>query len=168
MCGKDPSFFEEVAKSVGHDFEENLASMCHQIEAPVVATLGPIPLFVQNFYGCVFPLLRYFPRHPYSHDDPVECEQDFVGTVGKPKFEQFRRQFIGSDSLAIGHRSQGLYFFLLTTGGSPSDRAVGVCDRPSIIVRLRAAEVVLSKEVKYRLHLARISSSFIGAFRSRP
>ena len=56
--------------------------------------------------------------------------------------------------LAIDLRA---FFDSLTTGGSPSDRAVGFCDRPSIIVRLRVAEVVLSKEVKYRLHLARIS-----------
>ena len=89
---EDPSFFAEVAKSVGHDFEENLASRRHQREAPVVATL-----------------LRYFPRHPYNHDDVVECKQDFVGTVIKPKLEQFRRQLIRSHSLAIGHRSQGLF-----------------------------------------------------------
>ena len=63
--------------------------------------------------------------------------------------------------LAIDLRA---FFVLLTTGGSPSDRAVGFCDRPSTIVRLRAAEVVLSKEVKYRLHLARISSSFRWSF----
>ena len=56
------------------------------------------------------------------------------------------------------------FFVSLTAGGSPSDRAVGFCDRPSIIVRLRVAEVVLSKEVKYRLHLARISSSFRRSF----
>ena len=87
-----------------------------------------------------------------------------MGTVGKHKLEQFRRQLVWSRSLAIDHRSQGLFFVSLTTGGSPSDRAVGFCDRPSIIVRLRAAEVVLSKEVKYRLHLARISSSFRRSF----
>ena len=46
FLGEDPSLFAEVAKSVGHDFEENLASMCHQKEVPVVATLGPILLFV--------------------------------------------------------------------------------------------------------------------------
>ena len=56
------------------------------------------------------------------------------------------------------------FFISLTTGGSPRARAVGFCDRPSIIVRLRVAEVVLSKEVKYRLHLARISSSFRRSF----
>ena len=138
--------------------------MRHQRVAPVVATLGPIYRFVQTFYGGIFPLLRYFPRHPYSHDDVVECEQDFVGTVGKPKLEQFRRQLIWSHSLAIGHRSQGL--FCLTHSRRVSDRAVGFCDRPSIIVRLRVAEVVLSKEVKYCLHLARISSSFRRSFPS--
>ena len=63
--------------------------------------------------------------------------------------------------LAIDLRA---FFVSLTTGESPSDRAVGFCDRPSIIVRLRAAEVVLGKEVKYRLHLARISSSFRRSF----
>ena len=44
--GEDPSFFAEVAKSVGHDFEENLASMRHQRQAPVVATFGSILLLV--------------------------------------------------------------------------------------------------------------------------
>ena len=87
FLGKNPSFLAEVAKSVGHDFKEKLASMRHQKEAPVVATLGPIFLLVLNFDGCVFPLLRHFPRHPHSHDDAVECEQDFVGTGGKPKRE---------------------------------------------------------------------------------
>ena len=57
-------------------------------------------------------------------------------------------------------------FVLFTTGGSPSDRAVCFCGRLSIIVHLRAAEVVLSKQVKYRLHLARISSSFHRSFPS--
>ena len=75
--------------------------MRHQREALIAATLGPILLFVWNFYGCVFPLLRYFPRHPYSHDDVVECEQDFVGTVGKPKFEQFRRSSSGPIALPL-------------------------------------------------------------------
>ena len=56
------------------------------------------------------------------------------------------------------------FFVSLTAGGSPSDRAVGFCARPSIIVRLRVAEVVSSKEVKYRLHPARISSSFRRSF----
>ena len=56
------------------------------------------------------------------------------------------------------------FFVSLTAGGSPSDRAIGFCDRPSIIVRLKVAEVVLSKEVKYRLHLAWISSSFRRSF----
>ena len=63
--------------------------------------------------------------------------------------------------LAIDLRA---FFVSLTTGGSPSDRVVHFCDRPSIIVRLRVAEVVLSKEVKYRLHVARISSSFRRSF----
>ena len=36
-----------------------------------------------------------------------------------------------------------------TTGGSPSDRVIDFCDRPSLIVRLRAAEVVLSKEESF-------------------
>ena len=58
--------------------------------------------------------------------------------------------------LAIDLRA---FFASFTTGGYPSDRASGFGDRPSIIVRLRAPEVVLSKEAKYRLHLARISSS---------
>ena len=36
----------EVAKSIGHDFEENLASMRHQREVPVVDTHGQILLLV--------------------------------------------------------------------------------------------------------------------------
>ena len=47
--------------------------------------------------------------------------------------------------LAIDLRA---FFVSLTTGGSPSDRAIGFCDRPSMIVRLRVTEVVLSKDVK--------------------
>ena len=54
----------KVAKSIGHDFEENLASMCHQREAPVVSTLVPILFLASNFDGGIFPLLRYFPHHP--------------------------------------------------------------------------------------------------------
>ena len=58
------------------------------------------------------------------------------------------------------------FFVSLTTSGSPSDRAVGFYDRLSITVRLRAVEVVLSKEVKCRLHFARVSSSFRRSFPS--
>ena len=65
--------------------------------------------------------------------------------------------------LAIHYK---VFFVSLTTGGSPSDRVVGFCNRLSIIVRLRAAEVVLSKEVKYRLYLAQISSIFRRSFPS--
>ena len=65
--------------------------------------------------------------------------------------------------LAIDLRA---FLISFTTGGSPGDRSVGFCDRPSMIDRLRAAEVVLSKEVKYRLHFARISSSFCRRFPS--
>ena len=63
--------------------------------------------------------------------------------------------------LAIDLRA---FFVSLTTGGSPSDRAIGFCDRPSMVVRLRVAKVVLSKEVKHRFHLARISSGFRRSF----
>ena len=59
-----------------------------------------------------------------------------------------------------------VFFVSFTTGGSPSDSAVGFCDRLSIIFLLRAVEVVLSKKVKYPLHLARISPSFRSSFPS--
>ena len=42
FLGKNPSFLEEVAKSFGDDFEENLANMRHQREDPLVATIRPI------------------------------------------------------------------------------------------------------------------------------
>ena len=57
-------------------------------------------------------------------------------------------------------------FIPFTTGGPPSDRATGFVDRPTIIVRSRAVEVVLSKEAKYHLHLPPISSSFRRSFPS--
>ena len=46
FLGKNPSFLTKVAKSMGRDFEENIASMRHQREALVVATLGLILLLV--------------------------------------------------------------------------------------------------------------------------
>ena len=67
--------------SPSYDFEENLAIMRHYRKAPVVAILGSIHIFVCNFGSDVFPLLRYLTRHPHSHDDAGEYEQDFVGTV---------------------------------------------------------------------------------------
>ena len=39
---KDPRFLADIAKSIDQDFEEDLAGMYHQREAPAVATLGPI------------------------------------------------------------------------------------------------------------------------------
>ena len=42
----------------------------------------------------------------------------------------------------------GACFVSSTTGVSSSDRAAGVGDRPSVIIRSSAAEVVLSKEGK--------------------
>ena len=58
------------------------------------------------------------------------------------------------------------FFVSFTTGRSSSDRAIGFGDKSSIIVRLRAAEVVLSKDAKHRLHLARMFSSFRSSFPS--
>ena len=83
-----------------------------------------------------------------------------MGTVAKTNFEQFRRSSSGPIALPLViHPSAGFVSF--TTGGSPSDRAAGFDNnRPSMIVRLRAAEVVLNNEAKYHLHLARFSSSF--------
>ena len=96
-----------------------------------------------------------------SHDDAVKCEQAFVGTVGRLKLEQFRRSSPGSLSGPIVLPSElSSCSVSFTTGGSPRDRAIGFGDRPSMIVLLRAVEVVLSKEAKYRLPRARISSSF--------
>ena len=86
-----------------------------------------------------------------------------MGTVRKPKLSSSAGSSSGPIALPLA-RDLRAYFVSLATGGSPSDRAVGFCDRPSIIVRLRVAEVVLSKEVKYRLHLARISSGFCRSF----
>ena len=39
FLGKNFSFLAEVAKSIGHDFEKNLAIMRHQKKAPVVGPL---------------------------------------------------------------------------------------------------------------------------------
>ena len=46
FLGKFSSFLADVTKSIGHDFEKNLAGMRPQREAPVYVTLGPILLFV--------------------------------------------------------------------------------------------------------------------------
>ena len=52
--GKTSSFLAEVAKSIDHAVEDNLARMRYQREAPVVATLGPILLLVKLLMGASF------------------------------------------------------------------------------------------------------------------
>ena len=89
----------------------------------------------------------------------------FRGSCSKAQFGQFRRSSFGPIALQLAIELSAV-FVSFKTGGSPSDRVTGFGNRPSIIVRLRAAEVVLSKEATARLHLARFSSSFRRSFPS--
>ena len=67
-----------------------------------------------------------------------------MGTVGKPRLSSSAASSSGPIALPLAIDLRA-FFVSLATGGSPSDRAVDVCDRPLIIVRLKVAEVVLSK-----------------------
>ena len=161
FLGKDPSFVAEVAKSVGHGFEENLTSMHHQREALVVAILDPILLL--NFMVASF--------HPCSTSPVIHTATMMPWNASMILWELLESPSLSSSAgsssgpialpLAIDLRA---FFVLFATGGSPSDRATGFADMPSITVPLRAAEVVLSKEAKNRLHLARISLGFRRSF----
>ena len=88
-----------------------------------------------------------------------------MGTVAKPNLGTSAGSPFGPIALQLAiELSTGFVSF--KTGGSPSDRVTGFGNRPSMIVRLKAAEVVLSKEATARLHLARFSSSFRRSFPS--
>ena len=88
-----------------------------------------------------------------------------MGTVAKPNLGSSAGSSFGPIALQLAiELSAG--FVSSKTGGYPSDRVTGFGNRPSMIVRLKAAEVVLSKEATARLHLARFSSSFRRSFPS--
>ena len=137
--------------------------MRHQRQAPVVATLSSILFLCRTFMVASFPSCGTSPV--------IHTATMMSWNSSKISWELSESPSLSSSAgtfsepialpLAIDLRA---FFVSLTTGGSPSDKAVGFYERPSIIVRLRAAEVVLSKEVKYRLRLARIPSSFRRSF----
>lgn len=55
------SLLAAAPESVGYDFGENFVSMCHEGDAPVVATLDSIFVLVCHFDSGVVLLLRHPP-----------------------------------------------------------------------------------------------------------
>ena len=80
--------------------------MCHEGNAAIVTTLGPVLLLVQNFYHGISPSLRYFPLVPHQLDHPVKLPEH-GRVVVYTEFEEFNREFVLSHCLRICHSPQG-------------------------------------------------------------
>ena len=138
--------------------------MCPQKEASLLATLSPILLLcrtmmVASSYSCGTPIVIHTTTMMLWNASRIPWEMS----------ESPSSTSSADSSPCLITLPLDIYlsvsFVSSTTGGSRSDRATALAIGPQCI-RLREVEVVLRKEVKYCLHLPRMSSSFHRSFPS--
>ena len=66
---KDPHALAVLVEAVSDDIQQCLADVRYQLDAPVVAALCPILLFMEYHDDGTFPLLRHLTLTPNADDD---------------------------------------------------------------------------------------------------
>ena len=70
-------------------------------DAPEVVAVRPVILLVQDFDGCVFPLLRHLPPVPHFGEDGTEALQNTGLVVVVIDIERFGGEEVGADRLPV-------------------------------------------------------------------
>ena len=81
--------------------------MCYQRDAPVVAALWPILLFVKYHDDGIFPLLRHLAPPPSTNDD-IEQSPAQGGITVEGDLEKLNGDSIRSDRLSVRQRADGV------------------------------------------------------------
>lgn len=67
-----------LTQACGYELEYHFASVCHNEDTPVVATLRRVPLFEQHPNGGVIPLVWHHFRLRHGYEDTVESIEDIL------------------------------------------------------------------------------------------
>ena len=176
-CGRKPHCSSEIIPAFSQTSSNQLATILRRTLSACATRERPLqlPHLVRSFFLCRTLMVASF--HSYGISPVIHKATMMPWNASKLSWELSENPTLSSSTgsssdslsspialpLTIYHSA---CFVSFISGGCPSDRATGFGDRPSIIIRSRVAMVVLSMEAKYRLHLARISSSFRRSFQS--
>ena len=103
---QDPHALAVLTEVASDDLQQYLAGVRYQREAPVVAALCPILLFMQYHDDGIFPLLRHLAPPPNTNDD-IEQSPAQDGITVEGDLEQLNGDSVRPDSLSVRQRSDG-------------------------------------------------------------
>ena len=96
-----------LAEVASDDFQQYLAGVRYQRDAPVVAALCPILLFKECHDDGIFPLLRHLAPPPNTNDD-IEQSPAQGGVTVEGDLEQLNGDSVRPDSLSVRQRAGGV------------------------------------------------------------
>ena len=94
---QDLHAFTVLAEAASDDLQQYLAGVRYQRDAPVVAALCPILLFVEYHDDGIFPLLPHLAPPPYTNDD-IEQSPAQGGIIIEGDLEQLNGDSVRSYS----------------------------------------------------------------------
>ena len=104
---QDPHALTVLAEAASDDLQQYLAGVFYQRDAPVVAALCPILLFVEYHDDGIFPLLRHLALPPTTNDD-IKQSPAQGGITVEDDLEQLNGDYVRSDSLSVRQRADGI------------------------------------------------------------
>ena len=104
--GRIPTRSQYSIEAASDDLQQYLAGVRYQRDAPVVAELCPILLFMEYHDDGIFPLLRHLPPPPSTGDD-IEQSLPQGGITVECDIEQLNGDSVRSDSLSVRQRADG-------------------------------------------------------------
>ena len=107
----DPHALTVLAEVASVDLQQYLAGVRYQRDAPVVAALCPILLFVKYHDDGIFPLLRHLAPPPNTNDD-IEPSPAQGGITVEGDLEQLDGDSVRSDSLSVRQLADGVWQLL--------------------------------------------------------
>ena len=103
---QDPHALTVLAEAASDDLLQYLAGVRYQRDAPVVAALCPILLFMECHDDGIFPLLRHLAP-PSNTNDDIKQSPARGGITVEGDLEQLNGDSVRSDSLSVRQRADG-------------------------------------------------------------
>ena len=103
---QDPHAPAVLSEAASDNLQQYLAGVCYQRDAPVVAALCPILLFMEYHDGDTFPLLRHFVL-PQNTNDETEQSPTQGGITVEGDLEQLNGDSVRAESLSVRQRVDG-------------------------------------------------------------
>ena len=97
-----------LAEAAGDDFQHYLAGVRYQRDAPVVAALCPILLFMEYHDDGIFPLLRHLAPPLQIQTTMSSSPRRRAGSPFEGDLEQLNGDSVQSGSLSVRQRADGV------------------------------------------------------------